>query len=85
MKWKAFEIDEVHYDLNHLKTSTFNFNRPATETSEEKAVKITLSFSDRSRVKETLKMIADGQNTTQSNIESLSNANGMMAGMMGKA
>ena len=44
-----------------------------------------LMDKQRSRVKETLKMIADGQNTTQSNIESLSNANGMMAGMMGKA
>ncbi|WP_108651892.1 type III secretion system translocon subunit SctE [Dongshaea marina] len=38
----------------------------------------------RSRVKETLKMISDGQNTTQSNIENLSNASGMMANMMGK-
>lgn len=46
MKWNAFEIDEVQYDLTHLNTSTFNFNRPATETSEEKTVKITLSFSD---------------------------------------
>ncbi len=44
-----------------------------------------LMDKQRSRVKETLKMIADGQSTTQSNIESLSNANGMMAGMMGKA
>ncbi|MCL9783801.1 type III secretion system translocon subunit SctE [Vibrio sp. S4M6] len=43
-----------------------------------------LMDKQRTRVKETLKMISDGQSTTQSNIENLSNATGMMAGMMGK-
>ncbi|MGF1740052.1 type III secretion system translocon subunit SctE [Vibrio profundum] len=43
-----------------------------------------LMDKQRTRVKETLKMVADSQSTTQSNIQQLSSANGMMAGMMAK-